>query len=104
MNRIDQLKIFLKDQPNDAFLKHALALEYVKISDDEAAQLLFEENKKEQPEYVATYYHLGQLLIRNNQTEAAIQVWEEGMKWAKHQKDDHSYRELRSIHEEWTFD
>lgn len=104
MERIEQLKLFLKEQPNDAFLKHALALEHVKINDDETARALFEENRKEQPEYIGTYYHLGQLLIRNHQTEEAIQVWEEGMKWAIHQKDDHAYRELKSIHEEWTFD
>ena len=42
MNKIDQLKQFLKATPNDSFLQHALALEYIKLGNDEDAKLLFE--------------------------------------------------------------
>jgi len=42
MNKIDQLKEFLKATPKDSFLQHALALEYIKAGDEEAAKQLFE--------------------------------------------------------------
>ena len=41
MERIDKLKTFLANSPNDSFLKHALALEYVKLGDEAGARKLF---------------------------------------------------------------
>lgn len=41
MNRIEQLEIFLKETPNDAFLNYALATEYVSMGDDEKAEFIF---------------------------------------------------------------
>ena len=38
MERIEQLRKFLRDTPNDSFLKHALALEHVKLGDNETAK------------------------------------------------------------------
>ena len=43
MDRIDLLKDFIKGSPSDSFLQHALALEYIKIGNDESAKVLFEE-------------------------------------------------------------
>ena len=62
--RITKLKIFLQQSPDDCFLNHALALEYVKIGDEHQARTLFEKNLQHDPSYIATYYHLGKLLER----------------------------------------
>ncbi len=72
MERINKLKEFLQDSPNDSFIKHALALEYIKLNDDAAARLLFEEVLAYEPGYVGSYYHLGKLLERTGETTAAI--------------------------------
>jgi hypothetical protein len=42
MDRIAQLKAFLEKTPDDSFVQHALALEYIKRNDDAAAKGLFE--------------------------------------------------------------
>ena len=34
MDRIEKLKDFLKQNPADSFVQHALALEYIKLGDD----------------------------------------------------------------------
>jgi Tfp pilus assembly protein PilF len=94
MNRIDKLKEFLQATPNDSFLQHALALEYVKEGNDEAAKILFESVLNRESNYVGSYYHLGKLWERQNNFKAAMAVYEKGMEEAKTAKDNHSYNEL----------
>lgn len=100
MSRIEQIETFLKETPNDCFLKHALALEYIKTGGDDKALQLFEENRSFDPGYIATYYHLGKLLEKLGKTEEAITIYAQGMEYARAAGDNHAYSELRSVHEE----
>ena len=102
-NRIEKLQQFLQQTPADAFLNHALALEYVKMDDDHAARSYFEQNIQQQPDYVATYYHLGKLLERAGNTEAAMNVYESGMIVAKKAGDNHTYNELQAAYEDLAY-
>ena len=99
-DRIEKLKNFLKQTPDDCFLNHALALEYVKAGDEPLARKHFEANLQNDPSYVATYYHLGKLLERCGDTESATKIYEQGMAEAKTAKDMHSYSELQGAYEE----
>jgi len=103
MERIEQIKQFLKESPNDNFLIHALALEYVKAGDDVQAQQCFEQNLDHSPGYIATYYHLGKLQERVGKTEQAIATYQKGMEQAKAANDQHAFSELRSVYEELTY-
>ena len=103
MERIEKLKEFLKSTPQDSFLKHALALEYIKLEDDEHAKVLFNEVLQKDPAYVGSYYHLGKLLERNGQQEDAIQTYEKGMEQAKMAGDQHSYNELQGAYEDLVY-
>ena len=103
MDRIEKLKEFLKANPQDSFVQHALALEYIKLGDDEAAQSLFEEILNREPGYVGSYYHLAKLLERNDKTEEAIKWYERGMDETKKAGDIHAFGELRGAYEELTF-
>ena len=103
MDRITKLKEFLQANPRDSFLKHALALEYIKLEDDKTAREIFEEILTQDPSYIGSYYHLAKLLERTGDTNAAIQWYEKGMEAAKKAGDNHAYGELRSAHEELTF-
>ncbi len=98
--RIEKLKSFLAATPNDCFLNHALALEYVKAGDEELARKHFELNFNNDPGYVATYYHLGKLLERIGDTPGAMGIYEKGMEQAKAAKDMHSYSELQAVYED----
>lgn len=98
--RIEKLKSFLIATPNDCFLNHALALEYVKAGDESRARAHFEINLTNDPAYVATYYHLGKLLERVGERAGAISIYEKGMVQAKAAKDMHSYNELQSVYED----
>jgi Tfp pilus assembly protein PilF len=103
MDRIEKLKEFLIANPQDSFLLHALALEYIKLDNDAEAKKLFEEILDREPAYIGTYYHLAKLLERNDETDAAIKVYEKGMEEAKKAGENHSYNELRAAWEELTF-
>lgn len=98
--RIPRLLDFLKATPEDPFLNHALALEWIKEGDDAQAQTLFEKNRLMAPQYVATYYHLGKLLERQGDPETAATVYEAGLQAAKAAGDMHSFNELRGALDE----
>lgn len=103
MDRVERLKQFLQENPNDSFVQHALALEYVKMGDDAEARKLFENVLQYDENYIGSYYHLAKLLERLNEQDLAIAVYEKGMAKAKEAGDNHSYSELRSAYEDLTF-
>ena len=100
MERINRLKEFLAASPGDSFLKHALALEYVKLEDDEEAMKIFEEVLTSDPFYIGSYYHLAKLLERKGDAATAIKWYEKGMQAAKQAGDNHALNELRAAYEE----
>ncbi len=103
MDRISKLNDFLRTNPQDSFVQHALALEYIKLGNDEQARDLFEEILNREPGYIGSYYHLAKLLERNNKTDGAIKVYEKGMEEAKKAGDNHALGELRGAYEELIF-
>ena len=99
MHRIEQLKQFAKLNPADSFVQHALALEFIKRGDDNQARTLFEELLQRDPQYVGSYYHVGKLMERAGDNEAAMNWYEKGMAAAKQAGDQHSYNELQAAYE-----
>jgi tetratricopeptide (TPR) repeat protein len=103
MDRVEKIKQMLIENPNDSFLCHALALEYIKSGNDYDAKQLFESLLNKEPGYIGSYYHLAKLLERIGETNEAIRVYEKGMEEARKAGDNHSLSELRSAFEELTF-
>jgi len=103
MNRIEKLKTFLNENPNDSFVQHALALEYVKAGDDAEARQLFEQLLERDEDYIGSYYHLARLLERNDAKESAIRWYEKGMLKAREANDNHAYNELRAAYEDLVY-
>lgn len=100
MDRIQTLQSLLEKEPNDSFLLHCLALEYVKIQQDDKAQSLFEKIITANPNYVGTYYHLAQLYERINNIDKAKICYEQGMKIATQQNNRHAYNELQMAYDD----
>jgi tetratricopeptide (TPR) repeat protein len=96
MSRIDQVRQFLQDSPNDSFLRYALAQELQKQGDVEAAKEAYLWLTDNQPSYVATYYHLGKLLIAQGEKKAALEWFNLGIEHAKAAKELHALSELQS--------
>lgn len=100
MDRIAKLKEYLEITPEDSFLQHALALEYIKLGDDETAKHFFDALLTANPGYVGSYYHLGKLYERAGDNARAIEVYTKGMAVAKEAKDGHAYNELQAAQED----
>ena len=94
MNRIEILKGFLNDTPNDSFSRYALALEFVKIGQNEDAVREFETVKTKDPDYVATYFQLGQLYQKIGRNHDAETTFRTGITIAAKIGDDHTRSEL----------
>jgi Tfp pilus assembly protein PilF len=94
MNRIEILKGFLKENANDSFSRYALALEYVKVGQNDDALKEFETVKKNDPDYVATYFQLGQLYQKLGQTHEAERTFRTGITVAAKAGDEHTRSEL----------
>jgi Tfp pilus assembly protein PilF len=100
MDRIEKLKEYMKTAQKDSFLQHALALEYIKVGNDEEARKLFNEILKREPTYIGSYYHLGKLLERIGDSTKALRVYKRGMEVATSANDHHSYTELQAAYED----
>lgn len=104
MDRIEKLKEFLRAEPDDPFVKHALALEYVKIGEVSTARRLFEEVLAKNPEAVGSYYQLGKLLEGMGEAQLAMEWYTKGMAAAKAAGERRSYNELQNAYDELSDD
>lgn len=95
-NRVAQLLHYLKDTPNDAFLNYALAIEYVGMGRDADAQEIFERLLAQQPEYSATYYHLGKVYERADRKDDAETTYRKGIAITMKQREQHAMAELQN--------
>lgn len=103
MDRIERLKNFLSTNPNDSFVQHALALEYIKLGDDISARRLFENVLQQNENYIGSYYHLAKLLERTGDREGAIAVCEKGIIKAREVGEQQAYNELQSAYEDLVY-
>ena len=101
--RIEQIKSFLEQTPNDAFLNYALAIEFIGLNKDEDAKVIFTKLVETQPNYFATYYHLAKLYEREGDESKAIAAYEDGIAVTKRLGEKHAHSELTAALEELTF-
>ena len=94
MNRIEILKGFLTQDPNDSFSRYALALEYVKSGQLSEARQEFETVCRNDPAYVATYFQLGQLYRSMGLSHDAEKTFRTGITVAAKAGDEHTRTEL----------
>ncbi len=96
MNKLRKLALLIKENPNDSFSKFALALEFIKIGNNNKALALFENIEENDPEYVGVYYHLGKLYAEIGENKNAIDTYKKGIEVSTNQQDNHSKAEIQS--------
>lgn len=104
MERIEKLLDYLSATPDDSFLQHALALEYIKEGKDKEARKLFDKILQRDPSYIGSYYHLAQLLERNGEIAAALHCYRKGMDAAEATGNRKAYMELQTALEELSYE
>lgn len=98
INRLEKLLEFAANEPNDPFLKYALATEYLRLENQEKALAFYTDLTENHPDYVGTYYHLGKLYEILNRKEKALITYEKGIAIAKKVKDQHALNELMGVY------
>jgi len=94
-DRLEKLKTFYEEDPDDRFTRYALAQEHLKQGNSSRALALFEELVETDPDYVGTYYHLGKLYEQLDRTTDALDTYEQGIEVAREQGEQKSLSELQ---------
>lgn len=97
-HRLQKLLDFLENEPNDPFLKYALATEYLSSNEPDRALFYYEDLISNHKDYVGTYYHLGKLYEALNRVSDAIITYQNGMLAARRANDMHAFSELQAVY------
>lgn len=100
ISRLDKLLEFIKSEPNDEFLKYALATEYLRLNQVDKSLAYYEDLVNNHPQYSGTYYHLGKLYEALDRKDDAIKIYEKGMEITKAKRDNHAFSELQTVYRE----
>ena len=96
MDKRAQLKSLLNEDPKDSFLLFALAKEWEKYDTKEAIRYYLY-LKLEHPNYLALYFHLGQLYYDNGKITRAQLILKEGLEVAQDQGDKKTEGEIQQL-------
>ncbi len=98
--RADMLKEFLAQNPNDAFARYGLAMEYSNAGDTEAALREFAALLHANPDYTAGYFMAAQALARAGRNDEAKQRLKDGIASADRTGNQHAKSEMSAMLEE----
>ena len=91
---MDALQRFLQENPKDSFSRYALALEYAKSDRNDEAVRELETVIRNDPDYVATYYQLGQIYQKLVLDDEAEKTYRTGIVVASRMGNLHAQGEL----------
>jgi tetratricopeptide (TPR) repeat protein len=97
-NRLEILRQFVEEEPQDSFNHYALATELLKTDKAESRQI-FEYLLENHSNYLATYYHLGALYVELRETELAERTYLLGIELARRLGNEKTLKELRGAYQ-----
>ena len=95
-SRIDILKGMVAQDPNNAFARYGLAMEYVKGESYEEAMAEFNALLVANPNYSAAYFHGGQTLEKMGHAGEAKALYRNGIDATTRNGDGHTRSELQA--------
>ena len=99
-SRAEMLKEFLAQNPNDAFARYGLAMEYSNAGDTEGALREFASLLQANPDYTAGYFMAAQALARAGRNDEAKTRLREGIASAERTGNQHAKSEMAAMLEE----
>jgi tetratricopeptide (TPR) repeat protein len=95
-NRFEALQAMLAQDPNNAFARYGLAMEYANNGDLARAAAEYEALLLANPAYVAAYFHAGQTLEKLGKLEEARQMYTRGVEASTKAGDLHTRSEIQA--------
>jgi tetratricopeptide (TPR) repeat protein len=96
-DRLQMLSQFLRENPNDAFARYGLAMEYSNRNEVEQALAEFETLLRIHPDYPAGYFMAAQMLARVGRTDEAKKFLEGGIGAAARTGNSHAMSEMQAM-------
>jgi len=96
-SRLHTLLQLVQDDPEDAFARYALALEYKKQGLVDRALDELEEVIRKHPDYTAAYFMAGQYLNEEGRRDEAAVRLREGIEAARRGNDSHAVTEMQDF-------
>jgi predicted Zn-dependent protease len=100
MDRLAMLSEILSQNPNDAFARYGLAMEYSKSGEAERALEEFGKLLSTHPDYTAGYFMAAQTLVTANRREEARKMLVEGISSARRTGNSHAQSEMTALLDE----
>jgi hypothetical protein len=97
-NRLEILRQFVAEEPQDPFNHYALATELLKTYKPESRQI-FEYLLQNHADYLATYYHLGALYVESGENQWAEKTYLLGIELANKLGNDKTLKELKGAYQ-----
>lgn len=94
MNRIELLKEYMDQEPNDPFNIYALAIEYLN-ENIEKSLTYFTILINNFPTYLPTYYHIALIYKEKGEFETSLLYYKKGIELAKIQLNSKAEMELK---------
>ncbi|MCU1269591.1 MAG: hypothetical protein JWN74_885 [Acidobacteriaceae bacterium] len=100
MDRIAMLSELLGQDPNNAFARYGLAMEYSNSGQLEQAIDEFHKLLSANPDYAAGYFMAAQTLMKCDRSEEARKMLQDGIGAAERKGDRHAQSEMQAMLEE----
>ena len=94
MDRMHQLQSLHNEDPNDLFVRFAIAKEYEKAGDTLMAIEQYEKILELNADYIGVYYHLAHLYGEQDRIDDAMDLYDKGIGVSKKIADFHAMSEL----------
>ncbi len=98
LDRINILKEYILNEPENPFNHYALAMEYSGNCKKDA-QIILEMLIAKHPSYLATYYQLAALYVYFGENELAKKIYIEGISIAQIQSNEKTLKELKGAYQ-----
>ena len=99
-SRVTALKEILATNPDDAFARYALGLEYSGAGETEAALTEFRRLLASHPDYTNGYFMAAQALARAERAEDAKAMLQQGIECARRTRNQHALSEMEAMLDE----
>lgn len=99
-SRVATLKEVLAANPDDAFARYALGLEYSGSGETDAALAEFQRLLASHPDYTNGYFMAAQTLARAGRNNEARELLQQGIESARRTRNQHALAEMEGMLDE----
>ncbi len=100
MDKVAAFTAILAQNPQDAFARYGLAMEYIQRQQLEMALDQFDELHNRHPDYTAGYQMAAQTLLGNGRMEEGVRRLEAGIECARRTGNAHAMAEMQAMLDE----